>query len=205
MPGKALSATPPNKRAASLFCGTSPTHRQDKLQKSKAEILALIGNSVAYARQRFDIVSFSPEDATRTEPDFLLECIQVAVDSGVSSIGLADTVGVLTPKKTKTFIGLIQNRIRDIDHVLLAVHFHNDLGLAVANSLAAVEAGANIVQCTVNGIGERAGNTPLEEFAVALAMNSKEHGNKTHRLKLEKLDGSLESGSPVDWNPNRTK
>jgi 2-isopropylmalate synthase len=175
---EALSDNPRHKRGVSLFCGTSPLHLEHKLQKTQAEILDLITDTVGYASQKFDIVAFSPEDASRTEPEFLVECYKVAIDSGATTIGFPDTVGVMTPEKVHDIIRYIQENVPNIERALLAVHFHNDLGLAVANTLAGIQAGANVVQCTVNGIGERAGNASLEEVAMALHLNADQYGVK---------------------------
>lgn len=175
---RALDGQPDHKRGVSLFCGTSPLHREFKLGKSRTEVLRLIVDSVAYAAERFRIVAFSPEDASRTEPDFLCQCYQEAIAAGATTVGFPDTVGLLTPEKTRDFIRLIQDKVPGIERALLAVHFHNDLGLAVANSLAGVAEGANVVQCTVNGIGERAGNASLEEVVMALTLHSDQYQRK---------------------------
>jgi 2-isopropylmalate synthase len=169
---EALAGNPPHKRGVSLFCGTSPLHREFKLRKSPREVLKLIGESIAYAAERFSIVAFSPEDASRTEMDFLCETYRVAIDAGATTIGFPDTVGHLTPPQVSRIIRQIQDLVPNIDRALLAVHFHNDLGLAVANTLAGIEEGANVVQCTVNGLGERAGNAALEEVAMALTLHA---------------------------------
>ena len=132
---------------------------------------------MGYAADKFRIVAFSPEDASRTEVDYLCQCYKEAIDAGATTVGFPDTVGLLTPRKAADFIKAIQDGVPNLDRALLAVHFHNDLGLAVANTLACIEEGANVVQCTVNGIGERAGNASLEEVAMALAM----HGDQYHR------------------------
>ncbi len=179
---RALEGQPAHKRGVSLFVGTSPLHREYKLQKSRAEILKLIGETVAYAASKFEIVAFSPEDASRTELDYLCECYRVAIDAGATTVGFPDTVGILTPEKVRQFLDAIQTGVPNIDRVLLAVHFHNDLGLAVANSLAGIAAGAHVVQCTVNGIGERAGNASLEEVAMALDLHFDQFGR---RAKLD--------------------
>ena len=168
---EALDGNPTNKRGVSLFCGTSPLHRLHKLQKSEAEVLKIITDSVAYASERFEIVAFSPEDASRTELPYLCQCYREAIDAGATTIGFPDTVGLLTPEKARDFIRTIQDNVPNLSKALLAVHFHNDLGLAVANTLACVAEGANVVQCTINGIGERAGNASLEEVAIALALH----------------------------------
>lgn len=171
----ALRGQPDHKRGVSLFVGTSPTHRRDKLQKSPSEILDLIGASVRYAAERFQIVAFSPEDASRTELDFLCACYREAIAAGATTVGFPDTVGILTPEQVQTILGQVQDRVPELSRVLLAVHFHNDLGLAVANSLAGIAAGAQVVQCTVNGIGERAGNAALEEVVLALALHTEQY------------------------------
>ena len=189
------------RKGVSLFCGTSPLHREHKLRKSKGEILDLIADAVAYAADRFPVVSFAAEDATRTEPDYLVQCYQTAVESGASTCGLPDTVGVCTPETAAGWVRLLKENVPGIDRCLIAGHFHNDFGLAVANTLAALQAGAAVVQCTVGGIGERAGNASLEEVAVALELNREQYG-RTHKLDLSKLAplGSLVSeltGVPV--------
>ena len=168
---EALADVAFGKRGVSLFCGTSPLHREYKLNKSRAEVLEIITDTVAYAAERFVIVAFSPEDASRTEIDYLCETYRNAIDAGATTIGFPDTVGLLTPEKARDFIRRIQDGVPNIEKALLAVHFHNDLGLAVANTLACVEEGVNVVQCTINGIGERAGNAALEEVAMAVALN----------------------------------
>lgn len=182
----ALEGNPVHKRGVSLFCGTSPLHREHKLNKSRVEILEIIESTVSYAAERFRIVAFSPEDASRTEPDFLCECYRTAIDAGATTIGFPDTVGLLTPEKTRDFIRLIQDQVPNIDRALLAVHFHNDLGLAVANTLAGIAEGANVVQCTVNGIGERAGNASLEEVVMALTMHQDQY-RRHHRIDTTTL------------------
>jgi len=183
---EALSGNPPHKRGVSLFCGTSPLHRQFKLEKSQTEVLKLIVDSIQYAAEKFDIVAFSPEDASRTELDFLCEVYREAIAAGATTIGFPDTVGILTPYKAQEFICRIQDQVPGIENVLLAVHFHNDLGLAVANTLACIDAGANVVQCTVNGIGERAGNAALEEVAMALHLHQDEF-ERPHQLDVSQL------------------
>ena len=183
---KALDGNPPHKRGVSLFCGTSPLHRQFKLEKNKTEVLKLIVDSIQYAADKFDIVAFSPEDASRTEVDFLCEVYREAIAAGATTIGFPDTVGILTPYKAQDLICQIQDQVPGIENVLLAVHFHNDLGLAVANTLACIDAGANVVQCTVNGIGERAGNAALEEVAMALHLHQDEY-QRPHKMDLSQL------------------
>jgi len=175
---RALAGNPSHKRGVSLFCGTSPLHREHKLQKSQSEILNIITDTVSYAAERFSIVAFSPEDASRTEIDYLCRCYTEAINAGATTIGFPDTVGILTPEKARDIIRQIQDNVPNIDRALLAVHFHNDLGLAVANTLACIAEGANVVQCTVNGIGERAGNASLEEVAMALTLHEDQYGRR---------------------------
>tara|TARA_B110000014_G_scaffold257224_1_gene241484 strand:- start:1992 stop:3239 length:1248 start_codon:yes stop_codon:yes gene_type:complete len=175
---EALSDNPRHKRGVSLFCGTSPLHREHKLRKDRSEVLELVTDTVGYASSKFDIVAFSPEDASRTEPEFLVECYTAAIEAGATTIGFPDTVGVMTPEKVREIIRYIQDNVANLDRALLAVHFHNDLGLAVANTLAGVQEGANVIQCTINGIGERAGNASLEEVAMALHLNQEQYGVK---------------------------
>lgn len=183
---RALDGNPLHKKGVSLFCGTSPLHRQHKLNKSRTEILKIVTDSVSYAAEKFRIVAFSPEDASRTEVDFLCQCYREAIDAGATTIGFPDTVGLLTPEKARDFVRAIQDGVPNLNRALLAVHFHNDLGLAVANTLACIQEGANVVQCTVNGIGERAGNASLEEVAMALALHQDQY-KRSFRLDTTKL------------------
>lgn len=152
----------------SLFMGTSPILREYSLGKSKEEIIKIVKDAVKYAKEFTDNVAFGAEDATRTEPEFLYKVYDEAIDSGARAIGFPDTVGWLVPNQVKEMIEGIKKNVHNLNRALLAIHFHNDLGLAVANSLAAVECGVHIVQCTINGLGERAGNASLEELVMAI-------------------------------------
>jgi len=183
---EALAGAPRFKRGVSLFCGTSPQHREHKFGLDKAGVLRMITAAVEYAAERFDIVVFSPEDASRTERDYLAEVYREAIAAGATTVGFPDTVGVLTPEKVRDTLRYVQDTVPALREALLAVHFHNDLGLAVANSLAGIQEGANIVQCTVNGIGERSGNASLEEVALALALNTEQYG-RTSEIDTTKL------------------
>ena len=169
-----LSAVSPLKRAVTLFIGTSPLHREHKHQMSKAQVIKTAVEAVEYAQSAFELISFGPEDASRTEPEFLYEVYKEVIAAGALSIGFTDTVGILTPHKAADAVKRIQDNVPNIDEAMLAVHFHNDLGLATANSLACVASGAHIVQGTVNGIGERAGNAPIEEIALTLHLHEDE-------------------------------
>jgi 2-isopropylmalate synthase len=157
-----------------LFCATSKIHRDHKLRKGKEEILKLAVNSIRHARQYVQDVEFSPEDASRTELEFLEEIVHAAVEAGATTINLPDTVGYATPK---TYGEIFSHLLRKLPiltekNIILSAHCHDDLGLASANSLSAVENGARQVECTINGIGERAGNAALEEIVMALRTRS---------------------------------
>lgn len=154
--------------ALALFLGTSPILRKHALKKSKDEILQSVRDAIVYAKRFTDSVAFGAEDASRTEPEFLYTVYREAIDAGAMVVGFTDTVGCMTPDEVSDTISNIRANVGNLNNAFLAVHFHNDLGLAVANTLAAIKSGVNIVQCTINGIGERAGNTSLEEIVMAL-------------------------------------
>ncbi|MCI0491996.1 MAG: pyruvate carboxyltransferase [Planctomycetes bacterium] len=168
------------RRAVTLFIGISKLHREQKHHKTKSEIIRLTVDAIQYAKQYFQIVTFGPEDASRTEPDFLHEIYQEAIEAGATTCGFADTVGYLTPSKAVDCIKGVQDNVPSIGHAMLAVHFHNDLGMGTANALACVKQGVNIVQGTINGLGERAGNTPLEEVIMAISLHSDEFPVRCH-------------------------
>ena len=151
-----------------IFLATSDIHLQYKLKITREECLDQARTSVAFAKTLCRDIEFSPEDATRTDPDFLREVVQAVVDAGATTVNIPDTVGYTTPDEFGDLIRMLRERVNGIEKVTLSAHCHNDLGLAVANSLAAVAAGARQVECTINGIGERAGNASLEEIIVAM-------------------------------------
>ncbi len=151
-----------------VFLATSALHRQYKLRMAKREILRRAVESVAAARERTDDVEFSPEDGSRTEPDFLAEVVERVIEAGATTVNIPDTVGYTMPQEFSALIRRLRATVNGIENAVISVHCHNDLGMAVANSLAAVGAGARQVECTVNGIGERAGNASLEEVVMAL-------------------------------------
>jgi 2-isopropylmalate synthase len=168
------------------FVATSDIHLEHKLKKSRAEVIAMTRAAIRQARNYADEVEFSAEDATRSDVDYLCEVLDVAVDAGASVLNVPDTVGYTTPMEFTHLVQQVRERVvRDRD-VIISVHCHNDLGLAVANSLAAIEAGARQVECTINGIGERAGNASLEEIVMALHVRADrlpfETGIKTQEL-----------------------
>ena len=150
------------------FLATSPTHMQYKLKMSEQEVLDTIAAMVAHARNLSPEVEFSAEDAMRSDPAFLAKAVNAAIRAGAQIINIPDTVGYATPTEMAQMIAYLKKNVENIDTVTLSVHCHNDLGLAVANSLASLQAGAGQVECTVNGIGERAGNAALEELVMAM-------------------------------------
>ena len=157
------------------FLATSDIHLSFKLKITRSDALRQAAESVAYARRLCDDVEFSPEDATRSDVNFLSEVLQTVVDAGATTLNIPDTVGYTTPTEFGALIRTIRSRLKRAEGVTISAHCHNDLGLAVANSLAAIAAGARQVECTINGIGERAGNAALEELAMALYVRSDLH------------------------------
>jgi 2-isopropylmalate synthase len=151
-----------------IVLGTSPLHMEKKLGLEPQEVVEQAAWSVKYAARLVDEVEFSCEDATRSDPAFVARVCRVAIRAGAKIINLPDTVGYALPAEYATFIADVRRRCPELRDVVLSVHCHNDLGLAVANSLAGLQAGANQVECTINGLGERAGNASLEEIVVAL-------------------------------------
>ena len=151
-----------------VFLGTSPIHRKAKLKLSRAEVLQSIRDSVLHAREHCDDVEFSAEDAIRTERDFLVEALSVAASCGATTLNVPDTVGYTTPEEIAELFAYLDSNVDRATDAILSAHCHDDLGMAVANSLAAVRGGARQIECSVNGIGERAGNAPLEDVVMAL-------------------------------------
>ena len=154
------------------FIATSDIHLKYKLKKTKDEVLDIIKSSVSHSAKYTSNVEFSCEDATRTELDFLYKSIQVAINAGATTINIPDTVGYSVPSEFGSIIRNLHENVDGISGVTISVHCHNDLGLAVANSLAAVHEGARQVECTINGLGERAGNASLEELVMALKVRN---------------------------------
>jgi 2-isopropylmalate synthase len=164
----AKAIRPAARRRIHTFVGTSPIHRQGLLRKSKEDVLAMISASVKLARRLCADVEFSPMDAGRTEDDYLCTVVELAIRRGAATINIPDTVGYTTPELFAAQISMLFNRVPNIDKAVISVHCHNDLGMATANSLTAVSHGARQIECAVNGLGERAGNTALEEVVMAL-------------------------------------
>jgi 2-isopropylmalate synthase len=151
-----------------VFLATSDIHLQYKLRITRDECLAQARDAVRYARSLCADVEFSPEDATRTDTDFLCKVLEAVVEAGATTLNIPDTVGYTVPAEFGELIATIRRRVKGIENVTISAHCHNDLGMAVANTMAAISAGARQVECTINGIGERAGNAALEEIVVAM-------------------------------------
>ena len=156
------------RRRIHVFLATSAIHRQYKLNMAKDEIVRAATDGVSIAREFCDDVEFSPEDAARTEPEFLAQVVEAVVAAGATTVNIPDTVGYTVPEEFAQLFRYLRQHVRGIEGVRLSVHCHDDLGMAVANSLSAVLAGARQIECTINGIGERAGNCSLEEVVMAL-------------------------------------
>ena len=169
-----------------IFLATSDLHLQVKLHMTREQALEAIGSMIRYGRQSVAEVEFSAEDAGRTDIDYLCQVCKVAVDAGATILNLPDTVGYAVPEEYGEMFRKVREFLGDAQGITLSAHCHDDLGLAVANSLAAVRAGVRQIECTVNGIGERAGNAALEEIAVALAVRKDSFGVTTN-IKLEQL------------------
>jgi len=169
-----------------VFLATSKIHRERKFEMTPEEILELAVAGVKRARRYVEDVEFSPEDAARTERDFLARVVEAAIEAGATTVNIPDTVGFAVPPHFREVIEHLFQDVPNIDRAVISVHCHNDLGLAVANSLAAVEAGARQVECTINGLGERAGNCSLEEFVMALKVRSDRYGLSTG-IRTERL------------------
>jgi 2-isopropylmalate synthase len=162
-----------------VFLATSAIHREFKLKMGKEEIIQRAVAGVKRAAGYCDDIEFSPEDAARTEPDFLCEVVEAAINAGATTVNIPDTVGYATPAHMGNVIRTLRERVPNIDRAVISIHCHNDLGLAVANSLSAVENGAGQIECTINGIGERAGNCSLEEVVMALRTRQDYYGCTT--------------------------
>ncbi|MBY0231863.1 MAG: 2-isopropylmalate synthase [Gemmataceae bacterium] len=169
-----------------VFLATSAIHREFKLKMAKEEILRRAVEGVSRAKGHVQDIEFSPEDASRTEPDFLAEVVERVIEAGATTINLPDTVGYAVPEQYGAMFAHLRQHVRGIDKVVLSAHCHDDLGLAVVNSLSAVRNGARQVECTINGIGERAGNAALEEVVMALRTRADFYGVST-RINTRKL------------------
>jgi len=180
-----------------VFLATSKIHMQYKLKKAEEEILRLAIESAKYAKKYCQDIEFSPEDASRTERDFLFKVIEAVIDAGATTVNIPDTVGYTEPEEFGSLIKAIKENVPNIDKAIISVHCHNDLGLAVANSLSAIRNGARQVECTINGIGERAGNASMEEIVMAVKtrrdvfMDIETRINTTQIHKISRLVSKL--------------
>lgn len=193
------------RRRIHTFISTSPLHMKYKLQMEPERVLEAIAESVSFARGFTDDVEWSAEDGSRTEDDFLCRCVETAIKAGARTINIPDTVGYAMPEDYAAKFRMLRERVANIDQAILSVHCHNDLGLAVANSLAGVAAGARQIECTINGIGERAGNAALEE--VVMAMRTRPDAMPyTNNIKTEmimKASRTLSSITAFNVQPNK--
>jgi len=169
-----------------IFLATSDLHLKYKLRLTREAALEQIGKMIGYARERTDEIEFSAEDASRSDIEYLAQVMVTAAEAGATILNIPDTVGYSTPEEYGAIFRLIAERTRDFPGIVLSAHCHNDLGLAVANTLAAIAAGARQVECTINGIGERAGNASLEEIAVALEVRRASFAVGTN-IKLKEI------------------
>jgi 2-isopropylmalate synthase len=177
---------PAAKKRIHTFMSTSDIHLEHQFRKSRGEALELIGEMVTYARSLCDDVEFSPMDAGRSDPQFLKEVLKIAIECGATTLNIPDTVGYTTPEEYYNMIDGIRRNVPGADQVIISTHCHDDLGMAVANSLAGVRAGARQIECTINGIGERAGNASLEEVVMALHTRKQFFGIET-RINTREL------------------
>ena len=192
----AKALAPAAKKRIHVFLATSPIHLKYKLRKAEDEIVRQAVEAVKYAKRYCNDIEFSPEDASRTKPEFLFKVLEAVIKAGATTVNIPDTVGFAIPEEFGRLIGAIKLNVRHIDRAKVSVHCHNDLGLSVPNSLAAVANGADQVECTINGIGERAGNASLEELVMTLKIRKDfyqaETGvDATQITKASKLVSSL--------------
>ncbi|MFQ5717596.1 MAG: 2-isopropylmalate synthase, partial [Nitrospinales bacterium] len=179
-----------------IFLSTSKSHREHMVKKAKEDIVDMAREAVRFGKKFCDDIEFSPMDASRTEEAFLVDVLEAVIDAGATTVNIPDTVGYAIPDQFGALIRHLRERVSNIERAVISVHCHNDLGLAVANSLAAVKAGARQVECTVNGIGERTGNAAMEEIVMALKTRKDFFGIDTgldtqHILACSKLVSSL--------------
>ncbi|MFN3699909.1 MAG: 2-isopropylmalate synthase [Alphaproteobacteria bacterium] len=196
---------PAARRRIHTFISTSPLHMKYKLQMPPEEVLNAVSESVSFSRNFTDDVEWSAEDGSRTEDDFLCRCVEAAIKAGATTINIPDTVGYAVPEEYAAKIRMLIERVPNIDQAILSVHCHNDLGLAVANSLAGVQAGARQIECTINGIGERAGNAALEEIVMALRTRADllPFQNQVDTTKITKISRTLSGITGFNVQPNK--
>ena len=180
-----------NNKRLHLFIATSDLHMKYKLNLNKTQVLELIEDTMKYARNKIDDIEWSCEDGTRSDSNFIIQCFQLAIKYGAKTINIADTVGYTTPTEMHKLVKKVLNSVRGIEKCNLSVHCHNDLGMATSNSLQAIMSGADQVECTINGLGERAGNAPLEEVVMALETR-KDFYKKNTKINTQLLKKSSE-------------
>src|SRR5215471_9636561 len=188
-----------------VFLATSDIHLQHKLRISRQQCLEQAHEMVRYAKSFCTDVEFSPEDATRTDPEFLFQVLEAVIEAGATTLNIPDTVGYTVPSEFGALIQGIRQRVKGIEKAIVSAHCHNDLGLAVANSLAAIAAGAGQVECTINGIGERAGNASLEEIVMTLRVRADKYPYET-QIATEQLyptSQMLEEITGISVQPNK--
>lgn len=201
----ARALAPARAKRIHIFLGTSPLHREFKLAMSKAQVIEAIRESVAFARDFTDDVEFSAEDAIRTERDFLVEALSAAAAAGATTLNVPDTVGYTTPDEIYDLFRHLGEAVERPDGVIFSAHCHDDLGMAVANSLAAVRGGARQVECAVNGIGERAGNCALEDVVMALRTRFDSYGVATGVDTTRIMAASRTLAQVTNVSPPRNK
>lgn len=201
----AEALAPAKSRRIHTFLSTSPLHMQHKLNMTPEQVLEAIADSVSFARQFTDDVEWSAEDGSRTEDDFLCRAVETAIKAGATTINIPDTVGYALPEDYAAKFRLLLNTVPNIDKAVLSVHCHNDLGLAVANTLAGIMAGARQIECTINGIGERAGNAALEEVVMAIRTrnNALPFTNHIDTTKITNASRTLSSITGFNVQPNK--
>jgi 2-isopropylmalate synthase len=186
------------------FVSTSPIHLAHQMRKTEEEVLEIITTTVTQARNLIDDIEWSAMDATRTSMEYLCRCVEAAIKAGATTINLPDTVGYATPDEYRAMFRTVRERVPNADKAVFSAHCHNDLGLAVANSLAALEGGARQIECTLNGIGERAGNAALEEVVMAIRTRSDvlpyETGIETTMLTRASKLAAAATSFPVQYN-----
>ncbi|MEM9468654.1 MAG: 2-isopropylmalate synthase [Pseudomonadota bacterium] len=201
----ATALKPAHQSRIHTFISTSPLHMKYKLQMTPEAVHEAVAESVTFARGFTDDVEWSAEDGSRTEDDFLCQCVETAIKCGATTINIPDTVGYAVPEEYAAQIKMLMDRVPNIDKARLSVHCHNDLGLAVANSLAGVQAGARQIECTINGIGERAGNAALEEIVMAIRTRQDKapFHNNIDTTMLTKASKTLSTTVGFNVQPNK--
>ncbi len=196
---------PARRKRIHSFISTSPLHMKHKLRMEPEDVLQAVGDSVALARNYTDDVEWSAEDGTRTEDDFLCRCVESAIRNGATTINIPDTVGYALPEDMMRIFTMILERVPGADQVVLSTHNHNDLGLAVANTIAALRAGVRQIECTINGIGERAGNASLEEIVMAIRTrhDAVPYDNKIQTKNILRTSKLLSTITGFDVQPNK--